>query len=173
MAIVTSGSFPESDFSGRARDAARRFQARIAKHTCSVDLTRDATLGLHHDVMMSRTVSGFESLRQITLFMSIAEALCQLQKLHPGGVQYLVAPEPEPEQDLTIVAVEPGLVGAIVLPCMGVGVGRQVAGAVRRLAKRNLKHRYVFFVPLLGRREAEGRVEKYERGGVQVWSMHA
>ena len=34
-----------------------------------------------------------------------------------------------------------------------------------------LQHRFVFFVPLLGRDETEGRVEKYERGGVQVWSM--
>ena len=173
MAIVTSGQFPDSEFSERAREAARRFQARMAKHNSAVDLTRDATLGLYSDVMMSQTVAGFESLRQIALFMSIAQALRELERLHPGVGPFLVAPEREPGQDLTIVAVEPGLLGAIVLPCMSRPLGKQVASAVRRLAGRPLQHRYVFFVPLLGRNEAEGRVEKYEKGGVQVWSMYA
>ena len=173
MAIVTSGQFPDSEFSERAREAARRFQARMAKHNSAVDLTRDATLGLYSDVMMSQTVAGFESLRQIALFMSIAQALRELERLHPGVGRFLVAPEREPGQDLTIVAVEPGLLGAIVLPCMSRSLGNQVASAVRRLAGRNLQHRYVFFVPLLGRDEAEGRVEKYEKGGVQVWFMCA
>ena len=173
MAIVASGQFPDRDFSEKAREAARRFQARMAKHSSAVDLTRDATLGLHSDVTLSRTVAGFESLRQIALFMSIAQALRELERLHPGAGPFLVAPEREPGQDLTIVAVEAGLLGAIVLPCMGQSPGKQVAGAVRRLAGRSLQHRYVFFVPLLGRDEAEGRVEKYEKGGVQVWSMYA
>ena len=172
MAIVASGQFPDSEFSEKAREAARRFQARMAKHSSAVDLTRDATLGLHSDVM-SRTVAGFESLRQIALFMSIAQALRELDRLHPGVGPFLVAPDPEPGQDLTIVALEAGLLGAIVLPCMSRSLGKQVASAVRRLAGRNLQHRYVFFVPLLGRNEAEGRVEKYEKGGVQVWSMYA
>ena len=173
MTIVASGQFPDSEFSERAREAARRFQARMAKHNSAVDLTRDATLGLYSDVMMSQTVAGFESLRQIALFMSIAQALRELERLHPGVGRFLVAPEREPGQDLTIVAVEPGLLGAIVLPCMSRSLGKQVASAVRRLAGRNLQHRYVFFVPLLGRDEAEGRVEKYEKGGVQVWFMCA
>ena len=173
MAILATGPFPESVFSSRAREAACRFQTRMAKHSSAVDLTRDAALGLHSDVTMSRTIAGFESLRQIALFMSIAQALRELYRLHPDVGTFLVAPEPEPAQDLTIVAAEAGLLGAIVLPCMGLALGKQVAGAVRRLARRNLKHRYVFFVPLLGRDEAEGRVQKYERGGVQVWSMYA
>ncbi len=173
MAILATGPFRESDFSRRAREAACRFQTRMARHGSAVDLTRDAALGLHSDVTMTRTLSGFESLRQIALFMSIAQALRELYRLHPAVGTFLVAPEPEPGQDLTIVAAEPGLLGAIVLPCMGLGLGKQVAGAVRRLAGRNLKHRYVFFVPLLSRNEGEGRVQKHERGGVQVWSMYA
>ena len=44
---------------------------------------------------MSRTVAGFESLRQIALFMSIAQALRELERLHPGVGPFLVAPERE------------------------------------------------------------------------------
>jgi hypothetical protein len=172
MAILASGSFCESDFSRLAREAARDFHTRLARHESIVDLTRDAVLGLHPDVTMTRSLAGFERLRQIALFMSIAAALSELQRMHPGVGPFLVAPEPEAAQELTIVSHEVGLLGAIVLPCMSDSLPRHVAGAVRRLVRHRLTHRYVFFAPLHGRETAGNRVEKYERDDIQVWSLH-
>jgi hypothetical protein len=172
MPILASGPFPESDFSRMAREASRNLLVRLSRHQSAVDLTRDAVLGLHPDVTMSRTLAGFESLRHIALFMSIAAALSELHRMHSGLGPLLVAPQPEVEQELTIVSHDPGVLGAIVLPCMSEGLARHISGAVRRVARHRMKHRYVFYAPLFGRESAGNREPKYERSDIQVWSLH-
>ena len=73
---------------------------------------------------------------------------------------------------IDLVAAEAVLLGVSVLRCMSQSLGKQVPSADRRLASRKLQHHYEF-VPPLGRDEVEGWVKKYEKSGIQVWSMYA
>lgn len=117
-----------------------------------------------------RALNAIEQVNQIWTYLAALAAVRQLLQLHPEAGGFTIAPGAHAAQPLDVMSISEGLVGAETFAAVHPDNNRKLAKDLAKLAGRIEAHRYVFFAsprcfPGTTRRP------RFERGGVQVWSV--
>ena len=93
----------------------------------------------------------------------------QLLKLHPEAGGMRLAPGAHASQDLDLMSEVEGYVGAETFAAVNPRNNRKIELDLSKLQRRTERHRYIFFMsPLFPGNE---RIPKFERDGIEVWSV--
>lgn len=115
-------------------------------------------------------LNAVEQVNQTWTYLAALYATRKLLEWHPEAEGFSLAPGAHAAQDLDIMSVAPGLVGAETFAAVHPRNNDKLKADLQKLAARPEQHRYVFFIspafPATRRREA------LESNGVQVWSLH-
>ena len=153
------------------REAAAHAQAWVAKQTGDpLDLLRRMKfepVGRHP--IDGRPLNLVEQLNQTWTFAVALAAARQLLTLHPEAGGYRLAPGAHASIPLDIMSEAEGLVGAETFAAVDPANNRKLAGDLTKMAARPEVHRYVFFMS--PRFPGAQRLMRFERDGVQVWSV--
>lgn len=118
------------------------------------------------------THSSLNVIEQVNQTWTYAAALLGARKLfelHPDAGAFHLAPGAHASQPLDIMSEVAGLVGAETFAAVRPQNNRKLAKDLDKLAGSPEQHRYVFFIsPAF---PGTQRLERFERGGVQVWSV--
>ena len=110
-----------------------------------------------------------EQINQTWTYLSALSAARWLLDAHPDAEGFRLSPGAHAIQDLDIMSLKSGIVGAETFAAVTPKNNGKLQADISKLAKRSEKFRYVFFIsPEFPRTE---RLEALERDGVQVWSM--
>lgn len=155
------------------RASAARAQAWVISHQGDpLDLLRQMKfhpVGFHP--IEDRPLNLIEQLNQTWTYAVALEATRKLLELHPEAGGFHVAPGAHMSIPLDIMSIAPGLVGAETFAVTKPGSNNKLNKDLAKLAARSEQHRYVFFsAPGF---EETVRIPRYERDGVQVWSVAA
>lgn len=124
-------------------------------------------IGFHP--LEDRPLNLIEQINQTWSFAVALAAARQLLELHPdvGGLR--LAPGAHASLELDIMSQKVGYVGAETFAAVNPRNNGKLAADLAKLAGRQERHRYVFFMsPLFPGNE---RRPQFERHGVQVWSV--
>jgi hypothetical protein len=111
-----------------------------------------------------------EQVNQTWTFLVAIAAARQLLLLHPDAGGFRLAPGAEASQLLDIMSEKEGLVGAETFAAVSPRNNDKLKKDLDKLARRSETHRYVFFLSPL--HPGNERLSKFERDGIQVWSVH-
>lgn len=125
------------------------------------------TVGWHP--VEDRPLNIVEQINQTWTFAVALSATRQLLRLHPDAGGFLLAPGAHASQALDIMSAVPGLVGAETFAAVDPRNNRKLAFDLAKLAGREERHRYVFFMS--PRYPGNRRHPSFETGGVEVWSV--
>lgn len=118
------------------------------------------------------THSPLNVIEQVNQTWTYAAALLAARKLfdlHPDAGAFHLAPGAHASQPLDVMSEVPGLVGAETFAAVRPQNNRKLAKDLDKLAGSREQHRYVFFMsPAF---PGTQRLERFERDGVQVWSV--
>ena len=118
------------------------------------------------------THSPLNVIEQVNQTWTYAAALLAARKLfdlHPDARAFHLAPGAHASQPLDVMSEVPGLVGAETFAAVRPQNNRKLAKDLDKLAHSGEQHRYVFFMsPAF---PGTQRLERFERDGVQVWSV--
>lgn len=115
-------------------------------------------------------LNAVEQVNQTWTYLAALHATRKLLEWHPEAEGFSLAPGAHAAQDLDIMSVTPGLVGAETFSAVHPRNNDKLKADLRKLATRPERHRYVFFVsPVF---PDTRRQEALEAQGVQVWSLH-
>jgi len=156
---------------GLIRDAAAQTHAWALAHSGDpLDFPRQMKfheVGFHP--VAGHRLNRIEQLNQTWTYEVALEAARKLLELHPEAGGFNVAPGAHMALDLDIMSVEPGLVGAETFAATSPDSNNKLNKDRAKLAVRAERHRYIFFnTP---RFNETARIPRYERDGVQVWSV--
>ena len=170
--LITIRSITEADL---LLDEIRASAARAHKWIASfsgepLELFKQMKFGpVGFHPLVNRPLNIVEQINQTWTFATALLAAKQLLALHPDAGGYTLAPGAHASQDLDIMSVEPGLVGAEIFAAVSVNSNQKLRKDLAKLALRNELNRYIFFmVPKFERTE---RLEQFEQEGVNVWSV--
>lgn len=153
------------------RASAARAQAWVISHRGDpLDLLRQMkfhAVGFHP--VEDRPLNLIEQLNQTWTYAVALEAARKLLEFHPEAGGFNVAPGAHMSLDLDIMSIEPGLVGAETFAATSPGSNNKLNKDLAKLATRAEPHRYIFFCA--PRFNDTARIPRYERDGVQVWSV--
>lgn len=146
-------------------------QQWTAQHGGScLDLLRDmkfAPVGFHP--IDGRPLNLIEQINQTWTYAVALAAAKLLLELHPEAGGFKVAPGAHMSIPLDIMSQADGLVGAETFAAVHPRNNGKLAGDLKKMAARPEAHRYVFFSsPAFPNTE---RLTRFERDGVQVWSL--
>ena len=111
-----------------------------------------------------------EQVNQTFTYIVALKASRELFRMHPGCGPLLLAPGAHAAQELDIMSDSVGLIGAETFSAVSPRNNGKLARDLDKLSKRPERFRYVFFAsPMYPK---TGRIENFERSGVQVWSVH-
>jgi len=116
-----------------------------------------------------RPLNLVEQINQTWTFAVALAATRQLLLLHPDAGGFHLAPGAHASLALDIMSEVEGLVGAETFAAVTPRNNGKLAADLAKLATRSEKHRYVFFMS--PRFRGNKRLTKFERHGVQVWSV--
>lgn len=116
-----------------------------------------------------RELNFIEQINQTWTYAVAIAAARELLDLHPEAGGFHLAPGAHLAQDLDIMSVVPGLVGAETFAAVDPRNNKKLALDLAKLAGRSERHRYVFFMSPLY--PGDMRLEGLERDGVQVRSV--
>ncbi|UZO94955.1 Hypothetical protein RMHFA_05626 (plasmid) [Roseomonas mucosa] len=155
---------PVWGFSGGRCGSSRRHCASVKspRLTPSIWGHRSETSSVCRDALV-------EQLNQTWTFAVALAAARQLLALHPEAGGYRLAPGAHASIPLDIMSEADGLVGAETFAAVDPANNRKLAGDLAKMAARPELHRYVFFMS--PRFPGEQRLTRFERDGVQVWSV--
>lgn len=154
------------------RQAAAATQIWIANQ-----ISGDPLVAMRHmkfDLVGQHPVNGHklnivEQINQTWTYIAALMATRQLLALHPDSGGFNLAPGAHASQALDVMSVVEGMVGAETFAAVDPKNNTKLAGDLKKMANRDEKHRYVFFMsPLF---PGTQRLLKLERDGVQVWSV--
>jgi hypothetical protein len=115
-------------------------------------------------------LNAVEQVNQTWTYLAALHATRKLLEWHPEAEGFSLAPGAHAAQDLDIMSVVPGLVGAETFAAVHPRNNNKLKADLRKLATRPEQHRYVFFVspafPDTCRQVA------LETDSVRVWSLH-
>lgn len=111
-----------------------------------------------------------EQINQTWTFAVAIAAARQLLELHPDAGGYRLAPGAHASQALDIMSEIPDLVGAETFATVHPSNNGKLQKDLAKLAGRPEQYRYVFFMS--PKFPGAVRYPKFEREGVQVWSVH-
>jgi len=153
------------------RASAARAQAWIVSHRGDpLDLLRQMKfqpVGFHP--VEDRALNLLEQLNQTWTYAVALEAARKLLELHPEAGGFHVAPGAHMSIPLDIMSIEPGLVGAETFAVTKPSSNNKLNKDLMKLAARPERHRFIFF-SAPGFNETT-RLPRYERDGVEVWSV--
>jgi hypothetical protein len=116
-----------------------------------------------------RELNIVEQVNQTWTYAAALLAVRELFKLHPEVGCYHIAPGAYASQALDVMSDIDGLVGAETFAAVRPQNNRKLDKDLMKMATRHEMHRYVFFLsPIYPRTQ---RLERLERGGVEVWSL--
>lgn len=111
-----------------------------------------------------------EQINQTWTYAVAIAATKQLLQFHPDAKGFYLAPGAHAARALDIMSVAENMVGAETCAVVHPRNNGKIEGDVAKLERRTEAYRYVFFMcPKFPRNE---RHAKFERNGVQVWSIH-
>lgn len=153
------------------RASAARAQEWVVAHRGDpLDLLRQLKfheVGFHP--IEDRQLNFMEQLNQTWTYAVALEAARKLLELHPEAGGFHVAPGAHMSIPLDIMSIEAGVVGAETFAVTKPTSNDKLNKDLRKLASRSELHRYIFFsAPGFGE---TSRIPRYEREGVQVWSV--
>lgn len=153
------------------RASARRAQDWIASFAGEpLELFKQMKFGpVGFHPLDDRPLNIVEQINQTWTFTTALLATKRLLELHPDARGYSLAPGAHASQDLDIMSLEPGLVGAEIFAAVSVNSNRKLQKDLAKLASREELNRYVFF--MVPKFEQTVRLEQFERGGIKVWSV--
>jgi hypothetical protein len=111
-----------------------------------------------------------EQVNQTWTFLAALAATRQLLMLHPDAGGFRLAPGAEAFQLLDIMSEKDGFVGAETFAAVSPRSNDKLKKDLDKLACRSETHRYVFF--LSPQHPGSERLSKFERDGIQVWSVY-
>ena len=156
----------------KVRSAADRLRASISAlegdGAALLRALKFEAIGTHP--IHGHALNPIEQVNQTWTYLVALAAAHQLLALHPGAGGLLIAPGAHAAQELDIMSVEPGVVGAEVFAAVDPNNNRKLARDLAKLADRTEQHRYVFFASPRYPEAAHQPV--LDRHGVQVWSVH-
>lgn len=153
------------------REAASRTQAWVASFQGDpLSFLRQVkfnTVGFHP--IEHRPLNLIEQVNQTWTYAVAITAARQLLRLHPNIGALLVAPGAHMSLPLDIMSEAPGVVGAETFAAVDPANNRKMAKDLAKMEERSETYRYIFFMsPLFPQNK---RIPKFERNGVQVWSV--
>ena len=155
----------------KVRDAADQAQRWIKGHAGGpMDLLRMIkfeSVGRHP--IDGYPLNFIEQINQTWTFAVAIAAARRLVTMHPEAGGMLLAPGAHASQDLDIMSVNPGIVGAETFAAVRPSNNDKLAHDLRKLDARNEQYRYVFFMSP-GFPHTERRID-LEKHGVEVWSV--
>ena len=116
-----------------------------------------------------RALNVVEQINQTWTYFVAASAAKQLLELHPDVGGFYLAPGAHASLELDVMSDVPGMVGAETFAAVDPRNNRKLFLDLQKMAARNERHRYVFFMSPLY--PEAGRQAKLERDGVEVWSL--
>lgn len=128
------------------------------------------TAGFHP--VDGHALNFIEQINQTWTFATAIAATRLLLARHPEAEGFVLAPGAHASQDLDIMSVVEGLVGAETCAVTRPTSNRKLTGDLDKLAQRNELYRYAFMMcPLF---PSTSRQQQLERAGVpvEVWSIH-
>lgn len=149
--------------------------SRVAKwvstfHGHPLDLIRQMKfdlVGLHP--ITHSPLNVIEQVNQTWTYVAALLAARKLFDLHPDAGAFHLAPGAHASQPLDIMSEVEGLVGGETFAAVKPQNNRKLANDLDKLMLRHEKYRYVFFMsPAF---PGTKRLERFERGGVEVWSV--
>jgi hypothetical protein len=155
----------------KVRAAAASVRSWMAQQTCDpLDMLRRMKfepVGFHP--IEGRALNIVEQINQTWTYCVALAAARQLLLLHPDVGGFRLAPGAHACQDLDIMSVAEGRVGAETFAAVTPRNNGKLEADLRKLAARVEQHRYVFFMsPLF---PGNKRLPQFEQSGVQVWSV--
>lgn len=158
-------------YSHTIRLAASQTQAWIAAHSGdSMDLLKAMkfeTIGFHP--IGDHSLNVIEQINQTFTYAVALAAARELLVRHPGAGGFVLAPGAHMTRPLDIMSEAEGLVGAETFAAVNPANNRKLAGDLQKLAFRPERYRYVFFAS--PRFPGTMRLPRFERDGVEVWSV--
>lgn len=153
------------------RASAARAQEWVVAHRGDpLDLLRQLKfheVGFHP--VEDRQLNFMEQLNQTWTYAVALEAARKLLELHPEAGGFNVSPGAHMSIPLDIMSIEPGMVGAETFAVTKPTSNDKLNKDLRKLAERPELRRYIFF-SAPGFNET-ARLPRYERDGVEVWSV--
>ena len=125
------------------------------------------TVGYHP--LDCRPLNIIEQINQTWTFAVALLAAKQILDLHPNVKELRLAPGAHACLELDIMSAESGLVGAETFAAVTPRNNRKLNNDLNKLTGRPESHRYVFFMCPLFR--GNQRLHRFERDGIQVWSV--
>jgi hypothetical protein len=110
-----------------------------------------------------------EQINQTWTFMAAIAAARQLLALHRDAGGFRLAPGADASLELDIMSEKAGLVGAETFAAVSPNNNDKLKKDLNKLRCRSETHRYVFF--LSPQFPGNERRPKFERDGIQVWSV--
>lgn len=169
--IVVRNAAEADALAVQVRASASRLQAWIASFGGDgIGLLRALKfeeVGFHP--LEDRALNAIEQVNQIWTYLATLAAVRQLLQLHAEAGGFRLAPGAHAAQPLDVMSVSEGLVGAETFAAVHPCNNRKLAKDLAKLAGRTEAHRYIFFAS--PRFPGTARLPRFERGGVQVWSV--
>jgi hypothetical protein len=151
--------------------AAAKTQVWIAAHSGDpMNLLRSMkfeTIGFHP--ISDHALNVVEQINQTFTYAVALAAVRELLVRHPDAGGFRLAPGAHMSQRLDIMSDVDGLVGAETFAAVTPGNNGKLAGDLRKLAGCTEQYRYVFFAS--PRFPGTVRLPKFERDGIEVWSV--
>jgi hypothetical protein len=156
----------------RVRLSARKMHDWVAAQTGD---PLDMLARMKFDPVGFHPIEGYklnlvEQINQTWTFAVAIAAAKQLLQLHPDAGGFYLAPGAHAARPLDIMSVAENLVGAETCAVVNPTDNGKLEKDIAKLEARPEVHRYAFFMsPMFPGNE---RRSKFERNGVQVWSIH-
>lgn len=151
--------------------AAAKTQAWLAGHSGTpmhlLRAMKFEAVGFHP--IADHALNVIEQINQTFTFAVALAATRELLKRHPNAGGFVLAPGAHMSQPLDIMSVAEGLVGAETFAAVDPRNNNKLSKDLKKLSIRPEAHRYIFFASPL--HPGTMRLEKFEQGGVQVWSV--
>ncbi len=155
----------------KLEQSATRTAAWVSAYSGSpLDLIRHMKFDLvgFHPITHSR-LNVIEQVNQTWTYAVALLAAKKLFELHPDARAFHLAPGAHASQPLDVMSDVAGLVGAETFAAVRPQNNQKLAKDLKKLAASAEQHRYVFFMsPLF---PGTRRLERFEREGIQVWSV--
>lgn len=159
----------------QVRESARRtvdwLAAQQSEPLALMRLLKFDRVGCHP--VEDRPLNFVEQLNQTWTYLAALAATRWLLAQHPEAEGFRLAPGARAAQDLDVMSVKEGLVGAETFAAVHPDNNDKLNRDLEKLADRSERHRYVFFIsPLYPGTEPRPELQRLG-DGIQVWSVHA
>jgi hypothetical protein len=112
-----------------------------------------------------------EQVNQTWTYLVALYATKLLLERHPDAEGFTLAPGASASQELDIMSIKSGLVGAETFATTSLGNNKKLEKDMAKMENRSEKHRYIFFACPQEQYNVTDHHPKLEKPGIQVWSL--